>query len=94
MLKSLDLYKIGRTQSPANRFRVYSTENPHGLTLIACEPVEDCFAFERFLHDWYADRRVVGEWFRLTQKEVEGIIFDMQLEATVPDEGILDGLQL
>ena len=34
LLKSLDIYKIGRAKSLDSRINTYKTENPHGIELL------------------------------------------------------------
>jgi len=69
LLKSIDLYKIGRTKNFKKRFRTYKTENPHGVRLIFKKETLDCQRIEKMLLEKFKDKQVRGEWFKLNRQE-------------------------
>jgi len=73
LIKSLDLYKIGRCISP-DRIKTYRTENPHKIDLIFQAKVPDYIGIEKELLRKYSKKQYKGEWFRLNKKD----IFDIQ----------------
>lgn len=72
-VKSLDLYKIGRSKNLKNRFQNYTTENPHGAELLASKLVEDYISFETDLLHKYKQFVHRGEWFSLPKEKIQEI---------------------
>lgn len=66
-------YKIGRTRNPEDRQRTFGIQLPFEVDFIAIIETEDMYALERKLHNRFADRRLNGEWFNLTEADVEFI---------------------
>ncbi|MGH9605550.1 MAG: GIY-YIG nuclease family protein [Terracidiphilus sp.] len=62
--------KIGRSKTPNARERTLQSENPTHRMLFAHPADAD---FERELHQEFAERRVRGEWFRLSEEDIESI---------------------
>ena len=73
LIKSRDLYKIGRTISPRSRFKTYRTENPHGIELIHQFQSADYINAEAELLEKFAIKKVKNEWFSLNKKDVQFI---------------------
>ena len=73
LIQSKNLFKIGRCKSIENRFKSYTTENPHGVTLIAHAYVNNYTEAENELLAKYASKNYRGEWFELDQTDVEEI---------------------
>jgi Meiotically Up-regulated Gene 113 (MUG113) protein len=76
VLKSGPYYKIGYADDVEQRMKtVGASVKPDGLV----EPIEFLFSFEtsskmiaeRMLHDYFASKRVKGEWFELSDHSVE-----------------------
>lgn len=63
-------YKIGRTKNPNSRVRTFGVELPFEIELEHVIPCADYIAAEKQLHQRYADKRLNGEWFALTDGEV------------------------
>jgi hypothetical protein len=59
-------YKIGLSRKPRNRARQIGQ-----VDLIHAIPTDNMLKAEREFHGHFARRRMEGEWFRLTDKEVE-----------------------
>lgn len=70
ILKSRDLYKIGRTKNPEHRLKTYRTENPHGIRKILLQQVNDPEKAELALLKHFIAKKVKGEWFLLCQKDI------------------------
>lgn len=74
LIRSLDMYKIGKASDLEARMKTYRTENPHGLEMVAASgQVIDPSALERSLLERFAGKSVVGEWHRLEADDVEWI---------------------
>ena len=69
LIKSLNLYKIGRCENP-NRIKTYRTENPHHIDLIFQIEVLDCVGIEKMLLEKYSSKKYKGEWFKLNTKDI------------------------
>jgi len=66
-----DLYKIGRTGGdPADRLATLQTGSPVTLHLVAVLPHP---RWEDVLHHHFREQRRQGEWFELSQSDVEHI---------------------
>jgi predicted outer membrane lipoprotein len=66
--------KIGRTSQLTTRIKQLSTQPPFRLTLICAFRVIDAAFYEHDMHRQFADKRMNGEWFRLTPEDVELIL--------------------
>lgn len=62
--------KIGRAKNPTERERTLQSENPHVAMLLSMPADAN---LERELHQRYGEFRVRGEWFRLSQSQIEEI---------------------
>lgn len=67
------IYKIGRTKRLDDRITRLSVELPYQLELICAIATDDMHDLEGKLHHRFADQRVNGEWFSLTNENVESI---------------------
>jgi len=74
----LNLYKIGYSSDVNTRFCVIKTHNADVLELILVF-AEGTKELESSLHERFSDRRVRGEWFDLTKKDLE-ILLDEYME--------------
>lgn len=71
---STPAYKIGHTVDPNNRAKTFSVQLPYeDIKFIALIETDDRYALETELHERYADKRVGGEWFELTDEDVKYI---------------------
>lgn len=64
-----NMYKIGRSNDPSRREATLQSEEPQLKLISTCEE-----NIEKFLHKKYKSKRVRGEWFILTQQDVDEII--------------------
>lgn len=65
------LYKIGRSKNPTIREKTLQSENPN-VELVY--QVEAFASYEKELHSEFSHKRVRGEWFRLTKKDLKSIL--------------------
>jgi len=70
------LTKIGLSQDPYIRLQSLQTGSGRELFLIASGP--GSYAKERQLHQRYASKRTIGEWFELTPEEQKEIVEDLK----------------
>lgn len=68
IIKSHDLHKIGKAKDVKKRMKEFSTGNP-SIELIKTIDGD----YESYLHKNYKDKRVVGEWFKLTNEDINNI---------------------
>lgn len=62
--------KIGKSINPTVREKTLQSEKPDTVSLKAWKSTEDK---ERWLHDLYSEHRVRGEWFELSDHDIEYI---------------------
>ncbi len=62
--------KIGFTTKIKERIDQLQTGNPNLLTLIQKFKIKEPRKLEAFLHSQYAHKRLIGEWFKLSQDEI------------------------
>jgi hypothetical protein len=72
----LNPVKIGYTtnESPINRFNQFSTYAPFGSQIIGFISTQDPIKLEKTLHDKFSEKRLLGEWFDISETECENII--------------------
>lgn len=73
-----NLYKIGITDAPRKRMKQLQTASGmylQDLIILQCEVGIDeaPIIIEKYLHNYFKNKRVVGEWFELNVKEVIAI---------------------
>lgn len=66
IMKSVDLHKIGKAMNPQERLKGFQTGNPY-IELV--KTIEG--NYESYLHQKYKDKRVTGEWFKLTEDDIK-----------------------
>lgn len=66
-------YKIGRTKDLGNRFKSVRLQLPFPVKLVMAFETPTCVALEKALHEIFRGRRENGEWFRLTDSELDVI---------------------
>ncbi|MCL4295761.1 MAG: GIY-YIG nuclease family protein [Anaerolineae bacterium] len=59
-------YKIGRTSNVPDRMKLFGVKLPFQFEIVNYFPCEDMVRVESWLHELYADSRVNGEWFSLS----------------------------
>lgn len=65
--------KIGYTdsESPIHRFNSFKTYAPYGSEILGFIIISNAKELETNLHKKYANKRLQGEWFELTEDEVK-----------------------
>lgn len=63
-------YKIGMAKTFIPRLMAHQCSSPFDICVACAFFVGNMRATERHLHDKFADKRVRGEWFKLTEKDI------------------------
>lgn len=66
-------YKIGRTKNPSDRLRTFEIKLPFEIEYDLLIQTNDMYDLEKTLHTRFADKRVDGEWFKLTTVDLQQI---------------------
>lgn len=75
------LYKIGRAKDPAARVRGFAgAVMPFVVELVHTIRSSDYIQAESFLHQRYAHCRRVGEWFQLSERDLDKILEIRELD--------------
>lgn len=64
-------YKIGNANSVERRFRELKTQMPYEGKIIHTIETGDPEGIEAYWHQYFADRRLKGEWFALTAADIK-----------------------
>ena len=78
--------KIGKTTNPEQRFNQIEPRLPWPVKefiLLPCVDRAEMNWAERFLHNYFADKRGHGEWFNLADQDIE----ELRGRAVKGDEG-------
>lgn len=70
IVESQGLFKIGMTGNLADRLKAFKTSLPGGMRPIRTRLVDHAGNAETFLHEKFADKRLNGEWFNLSEKDI------------------------
>lgn len=63
-------FKIGRSKNAKRRFQQITIGLPFRFELLHVIDAANAVAFERELHERYAEKRCAGEWFKLDEEDV------------------------
>jgi hypothetical protein len=76
LLKCQDLIKIGLSKNLPKRIQQIENQIPFDIELVFSRKIlsRNAYIYEKGLHDFYQGKRVKGEWFRLTEKEIKELI--------------------
>ena len=66
-------YKIGRSQNPYGRIKHFDTIMPVKVKIVHYFPCDDPALGERALHYVVKESRITGEWFDLSDGDVESV---------------------
>src|SRR5207237_9317414 len=66
-------YKIGRSQNVEVRMKEIGLQLPFPFEVLHIIPAKDMYGSERKLHEQYAPCHLNGEWFALTEEDVQAI---------------------
>jgi predicted DNA-binding antitoxin AbrB/MazE fold protein len=81
LVKADKYYKIGITKSPVSRLSDLMTLPPFEGEVLKCVMVDKAEDREKYLHKKYDDKRVNGEWFVLSDREIENTLKYIDLHA-------------
>lgn len=73
VLKCGDHYKIGQSKRPRKRLTQLRTGSPHPIEVVHTLRTAHFRAIERTLHVKFRDKRGTGEWFALSDEDIEYI---------------------
>ncbi len=73
IMKCDEFYKIGTTFDLDNRHNSLQCGNPYLIEIVMAIRVPDAKVAERELQNLFIDKRVVREWFALSNKDVVSI---------------------
>lgn len=74
ILKSGDLYKIGQSAKPRKRLRQLRTGSSLPIEVVYTMRTPHYKFVEKILHNRLADKRVRGEWFALSETDLQYIM--------------------
>lgn len=68
-----DSVKVGKSKFPLNRIVELQVGNPRKLIMLAIFPCikREADEWEKTFHEWFKDKRIRGEWFSLTDEDIE-----------------------
>lgn len=66
-------WKIGKTKSPKDRLRTFNVKLPFRVEFDTLIKTDDRHSLESELHSRFASKRINGEWFALSQDDLEYI---------------------
>jgi predicted DNA-binding antitoxin AbrB/MazE fold protein len=81
LIKADKYCKIGITKSPVSRLSDLMTLPPFEGEVLKCVMVNEAEDREKYLHKKYDDKRVNGEWFILSDREIEDTLKYIDLHA-------------
>lgn len=68
-----DTYKIGKTVNPYKRLTRFDVKLPFPFYIISILELPDCTRYETFAHQYFLDKHIQGEWYRLNAQDVANI---------------------
>jgi len=67
------VYKIGLSRQPKERYKAFRTKLPFAVEILHQIGTDDMKKSETLLHNWFRDKNTHGEWFELSETDVEFI---------------------
>lgn len=75
-----ECYKIGRTNNIDKRLHTFAVKLPYKVDLVCSLYCSDMYALEDGLHRVFKDKRLDGEWFKLSESDVGWLRWAMLVE--------------
>jgi hypothetical protein len=72
-IKVGEYYKIGRAANIKKRIKQLQTGSPHEIILVDYYDTGDAVAEEKRWHEKYKDKRMKGEFFNLSDRDIRDI---------------------
>ena len=72
------LFKIGVSNNPKSRLKALQSATPHNLTLIHAVQTNISRKIELYLHGYYHTRAIRGEWFALSDSDVNKFVSEVE----------------
>jgi predicted GIY-YIG superfamily endonuclease len=73
IIKCHDLYKIGITYNLNSRFNTIQVGNPYPLEIVYSIKHPRAIELEKYLHEYFRQKRELREWFKLDKEDIETI---------------------
>ena len=73
VIQAKEFYKIGIADDIKDRVATLQTSNPHRLRVVLCQRHRGAEHTEQYLHKYFDKKRRAGEWFKLSDEDVEWI---------------------
>jgi hypothetical protein len=70
------IVKIGCSNNPKFRVLSFKNEYPFDTELILTIPTSDKLKLEKYYHRRFLDKRITGEWFGLSERDIEEVKYD------------------
>ncbi len=88
IIKSLDLYKIGKAKKPEERLKALQTGNPIQLELQYTKKSQKPLELESRLHNHklLKEYRVRGEWFRIPDNVLKYIVIEYGFDCHIIEQ--------
>lgn len=71
LLKHHDAYKIGKSTDASRRYKEIRTQMPHETEEVHVIQTDDPSGIEAYWHNRFKEKRLKGEWFKLTPSDVK-----------------------
>ena len=71
VVKCNEYYKIGISCTLGWRLNYLQCGNPYPLKLIDAVKLKDAKLVEKIIHEYFKDKRGLGEWFKLNDQELK-----------------------
>lgn len=89
LIKSADtgLYKIGVAKNVPNRLQTIKRQSGEHLEVIRIFQAQDKYLYEGRMHRFFEDKRKSGEWFDLSQQDLDDYEYYANLYQSHYDRG-------
>jgi hypothetical protein len=74
LIRCNEFYKIGIAYDIDNRLNSLQTGNPYELDILFAVKISGAEKVEELLHNYFKDKRIFREWFKLEQDDIKFIL--------------------